>query len=103
VCTEAIKRNVQSYNDEMKRISAASSSTLRKWENRLLKVEGERSRAIDAVVRGIVEPEDVRERIACLKQEKQRSKATWNGFSHQKLPSFCTRLQWLLTCTAWMT
>jgi site-specific DNA recombinase len=69
---EAIKLYVQSYNDEMKKLTATSSSALHKLENRLLKVEGELSRAIDAIVRGIVEPEDVREKIACLKQEKQR-------------------------------
>jgi site-specific DNA recombinase len=72
---EAIKLYVQSYNDEMKRLSVASSSTLRKLKNRLLKVEGELNRAIDAVVRSIVAPEDMRERIACLKQEKQKIEA----------------------------
>jgi site-specific DNA recombinase len=83
---EAIKLYVQSYNDEMKRLSAASSSTLHKLENRLLKVEGELSRAIDAVVRGIVEPEDVRERIAGLKQEKQKIEIDLERFQSSKTP-----------------
>jgi hypothetical protein len=45
---EAIARYVWSYNDEVKRLSAASSSMLRKLENRLLKVEGELRRAMDS-------------------------------------------------------
>jgi site-specific DNA recombinase len=83
---EAIKLYVQSYNDEMKRLSAASSSTLHKLKNRLVRVEGELGRAIDAVVRGIVEPEDMRERIACLKQEKQKIEDELEGLQLSKIP-----------------
>jgi site-specific DNA recombinase len=83
---EAIARYVLAYNDEMKRLSAASSSTLGKLENRLSKVEGELSRAIDAIVRGIVEPEDMRGRIANLKQEKQKIKTNLEGIQSSKSP-----------------
>src|SRR5262245_27744635 len=83
---EAIKLYVQSYTDEMKKLSAASSSTLHKLENRLVRVEGELSRAIDAVVRGIVEPEDMRERIACLKQEKQKIEGDLERLQSSKIP-----------------
>jgi len=83
---EAIKLYVQSYNDEMKRLSAASSSILHKLENRLLKVEGELSRAIDAVVHGVVEPEDKREKIACLKQEKQKIEIDLERLQSSKTP-----------------
>jgi site-specific DNA recombinase len=81
---EAIKLYVQSYNDEMKRLSASSSSTLRKLENRLVKIEGELSRAMDAIVRGIVEPEDMRERSPVRSGRSKKSKTTCNSFNPRK-------------------
>jgi site-specific DNA recombinase len=69
---EAIKRYIQAYNEEMRRLSASSSSSLRKKRNQLAKVDGEIQRAIDAIMRGVLEAEDVRERIATLKEEKKR-------------------------------
>jgi site-specific DNA recombinase len=69
---DAIKRYVQSYNEEMRRLSASSSSLLRKNRNQLAKIDGEIQRAIDAVMRGVLEAEDVRERIAALKAENKR-------------------------------
>jgi site-specific DNA recombinase len=83
---EAIKLYLQSYNDEMKRLSATSSSKVGKLENRLAKAEGELSRAIDAIMRGIVDPEDVRERIACLKQEKQKIEGELERLQSSKIP-----------------
>jgi site-specific DNA recombinase len=82
----AIKLYIQSYNDEMKRLSATSSSALRKLENRLLKAEGELNHAIDAVVRGIVEPEDMRERIASLKQDKKKIEGDLERLESSKRP-----------------
>jgi site-specific DNA recombinase len=83
---EAIARYVWSYNDEMKRLSAASSSTLIKLENRLVKVQGELTRAMDAIVRGIVDPEDMRERIASLKQEKKKIESELARLQASKSP-----------------
>jgi site-specific DNA recombinase len=83
---KAIKLYVQSYNDEMKRLSATSASALCKLRNRLGKVEGELSRAIDAVVRGIVEPEDMRDRIARLKQEKKKIEGDLERLQSSKTP-----------------
>ena len=100
---EAIKLYVQSYNDEMKRLSANSSSASRKLENRLIRVKGELNRAIDALLRGIVEPDDVREKIASLKQEKKDVEVELNRIDASKTPVVCTRPQWLLTCVAWIT
>src|SRR4029078_3922153 len=68
---QAIERYVKSYNEEMKKLYASSSSVLRKIRNRCANVEGEIARAIDAIMRGILEAEDVRDRIAGLKAEKE--------------------------------
>jgi flagellar capping protein FliD len=69
---EAIKQFVQTYNDEMKRLSASSSSVLREKQRRLAKVDGEIQRALAAVMRGAFEADDVREKVATLKDERKK-------------------------------
>ena len=69
---EAIKRYVHSYNEEMKRLAATSSSELTKLQNQLDRVKGEIDRAVNALMRGIVEAEDVREKIAARKLEEKK-------------------------------
>jgi site-specific DNA recombinase len=82
----AIKRYVQSYNEEMKRLSASSSSLLRKNRNQLAKVDGEIQRAIDAVMRGVFEAEDIRERITALKAEKKRLEGEIGRIEQSRAP-----------------
>ncbi len=83
---EAIGRYVKSYNEEMKKLSASSSSVLRKIRNRCANVEGEIARAIDAIMRGILDAEDVRDRIAGLKAEKEGLQQEICRLEHSKLP-----------------
>jgi hypothetical protein len=69
---KAIKRFLHSYNEEMKRLSATSSSSLHKLERQIDRANGEYSRLIDAVAKGIFSADDVRERATTLKRDKER-------------------------------
>jgi len=69
---EAIRRYVKSYDQEMKRLSASSSSSLQKLRSQLARVDGEIERAIDAIICGVLEAEDVGDRIAAMKAEKKK-------------------------------
>jgi site-specific DNA recombinase len=83
---EVIKRYVKSYNEEMKRLSASSSSLLRKLQNRFARAEGEITRAVDAIINGILEAEDVRDRVAELKEEKRRLEQEISQIEQSKAP-----------------
>ena len=83
---EAIKRYVQSYAQEMKRLSASASSSLQKLRSRLAKVDGEIERAIDAIIRGVLEAGDVGDRIAALKAEKKKLEGQISHIEQSKSP-----------------
>ena len=83
---EAIKRYVQSYAQEMKRLSASASSSLQKLRSRLAKVHGEIERAIDAIIRGVLEAGDVGDRIAALKAEKKKLEGQISHIEQSKTP-----------------
>ena len=83
---EAIKRYVHSYNEEMKRLAATSSSELTKLQNQLDRVKGEIDRAVNALMRGIVEAEDVREKIAARKLEEKKLEEDIRRLESSKTP-----------------
>jgi site-specific DNA recombinase len=83
---EAIKRYVQSYNEEMRRLSASSSSLQRKLQSQFARVDGEIERAIDAIMRGVLEAGDVGDRIAALKAEKKKLEEQISRIGQSKSP-----------------
>jgi len=64
---EAYARN---YNEERQRLAASSTSTRAKLEAKRTRIESERQRNIDLVVKQIIGGDDARERIAELKAQR---------------------------------
>jgi site-specific DNA recombinase len=83
---EAIRQFVQSYNEEMKRLASSSSSALHKKKQRHAKVEGEIQRIIDAVAKGVLEHDDVRERLPRLKTERDALQQEIDQIEMSKAP-----------------
>jgi site-specific DNA recombinase len=64
---EAYARN---YNEERQRFAAGSTSTRAKLEAKRTRIEGERQRNIDLVIKQIIGEDDARDRIADLKAQR---------------------------------
>jgi len=64
-----IEAYVRKYNEERKRLAATAIATRTKIERKRDRLEGERQRAIDMVIKGVIGEEDARARIAELKAQ----------------------------------
>jgi CRISPR/Cas system-associated exonuclease Cas4 (RecB family) len=62
-----IEAYARSYNEERRRLAANSTSTRAKLEAKRSRIESERQRNIDLVIKQITGEDDARERIAELK------------------------------------
>jgi site-specific DNA recombinase len=69
---EAITQYVHSYNAEMKRLSASASTDLRTMQTRLAAINCEIQRALDAVMQHVFDADDVKDKVAALKQEREK-------------------------------
>ncbi len=61
---------VRYYNEERQRLAASSTSTRTKLEGKRDRIESERQRNIDLVVKQVIEGDDARGRIAELKAQR---------------------------------
>ena len=67
-----IETYVRTYNSERKRLAGNASSERLRLEAKRDRIEGERQRNIDLVIRYVISEEDAKQRIAELKQERLR-------------------------------
>ncbi len=65
-----IEADARNYNEERQRLVASSTSTRAKLEAKRTRIESERQRNIDLVVKQIIGEDDARERIAELKAQR---------------------------------
>ena len=77
----AIELYLKVYNEERQRLASEASRNRTQVECRLTSVEGELKRVVDLVVRGIIEDQDAKERLAKLKQERAELAATLEGIA----------------------
>jgi len=70
-----IESYARKYNEERQRLAAAATATRARLESKRARIESERQRNIDMVVKGIIEEEDARQRIADLKAQRLQVEA----------------------------
>ncbi|WP_349629023.1 zinc ribbon domain-containing protein [Bradyrhizobium diazoefficiens] len=70
-----IETYVRNYNSERERFAGNASSERLRLEAKRDRIEGERQRNIDLVIRYVISEEDAKQRIAELKQERLRVEA----------------------------
>src|SRR5215470_19179051 len=70
-----IESYARKYNEERQRLAAAATATRTRLESKRARIESERQRNIDMVVKGIIEEEDARQRIAELKAQRLQVEA----------------------------
>ncbi|WP_352494547.1 MULTISPECIES: recombinase family protein [unclassified Mesorhizobium] len=66
---------VRNYNEERQRLAARASNVRVTLETKIARIEAERQRSIDLVVKGIIGDDDARERIAELKDRRIEAEA----------------------------
>jgi hypothetical protein len=65
-----IETYARKYDEERQRLAAAANATRTRLESKHARIENERQRNIDMVVKGVLEEEDARQRIADLKAQR---------------------------------
>jgi Recombinase zinc beta ribbon domain len=65
-----IESYARKYNEERQRLAAAANATRARLESKHARIESERQRNIDMVVKGVIEEDDARQRIADLKARR---------------------------------
>ncbi len=65
-----IETYARKYNEERQRLAASATATRARLEAKRDRIEGERQRNIDLVVKGVIGEDDARERIASLKAQR---------------------------------
>jgi len=65
-----IESYARKYNEERQRLAATATATRTRLEAKHARIESERQRNIDMVVKGVIEEDDARQRIAHLKAER---------------------------------
>jgi len=63
---------VRAYNAERKKAALASASSKGKAQSQLASLAAERERMVGLIVRGVIEEEDGRVRLAAMKAERLR-------------------------------
>jgi site-specific DNA recombinase len=67
-----IETNVRKYNSERERLAGDAAAVRARLEAKLDRIEGERRRNIDLVIKYVISEEDAKQRIAELKEERLR-------------------------------
>jgi hypothetical protein len=78
----------RNYNEERQRLAAGSTSTRAKLEAKRTRIESERQRNIDLVVKQIIGEDDARGRIAELKAQRLQTEAELAAL--EEVPSIVT-------------
>ncbi len=77
---------VRNYNRERERLAGDAAATRTRLEAKRDRIEGERQRNIDLVIRYVISEEDARQRIAELKEERQRVEAELAALEEAPVP-----------------
>ncbi len=77
---------VRNYNRERERLTGDAAATRTRLEAKRDRIEGERQRNIDLVIRYVISEEDARQRIAQLKEERQRVEAELAALEEAPVP-----------------
>ena len=67
---QLIESYARKYNEERQRLAATASATRARLDAKHARIEGERQRNIDMVVKRVIEEDDARQRIADLKAQR---------------------------------
>ncbi|WFU20797.1 hypothetical protein [Bradyrhizobium sp. CB3481] len=81
-----IETYVRNYNGERVRLAGNASSERLRLEAKRDRIEGERQRYIDLVIRYVISEEDAKQRIAELKQERLRLEAELAALEEAPIP-----------------
>ncbi|WP_309085773.1 recombinase family protein [Chelativorans sp.] len=66
-----IEAYARKYNEERRRLAGEAADRRSRLETKRTRVEGERQRTVDLVIRGVIGDDDARMRIAELKQQRE--------------------------------
>ncbi len=81
-----IETYVRNYNRERERLAGDAAATRTRLEAKRDRIEGERQRNIDLVVRYVISEDDARQRIAELKEERERVEAELAALEEAPVP-----------------
>jgi site-specific DNA recombinase len=70
-----IESYARKYNEERQRLASTAAATRTRLEAKHARVESERQRNIDMVIKGVIEEDDARQRIADLKAQRLQIEA----------------------------
>jgi hypothetical protein len=85
---QLIEAYARKYNEERRRLAAGASATRARLEAKRTRIESERQRMIDLVIKGIIGEEDARERIVELKAQRVDVEAELAGL--EEAPTIIT-------------
>src|SRR5215831_1717440 len=81
-----IETYVRKYNSERERLAGGATATRKRLEAKRHRIEGERQRNIDLVIRCVISEEDAKQRIAELKEERLRVEAELAALEEAPVP-----------------
>jgi site-specific DNA recombinase len=81
-----IEAYVRKYNSERERLAGDAAATRKRLEAKRDRIEGERQRNIDLVIRYVISEEDAKQRIAELKDERLRVEAELAALEEAPIP-----------------
>ncbi len=92
-----IETYVRNYNSERKRLARNAAAERTRLEVKRDRIEGERQRNIDLVIKYVISEEDAKQRITELKEERLRVEAELPALEETPTPSHCIRQRWTAT------
>ena len=81
-----IETYVRSYNRERERLAGNAAAVRTRLEAKRDRIEGERQRNIDLVIKYVISEEDAKQRIAELKEERLRVEAELAALDEAPVP-----------------
>jgi hypothetical protein len=76
-----IQAYVRAYNTEREKAAATANTARARMESRLANLAAERRRMVDLIVKGVVDEEDGRDRLAAMKARRQELEAELAGLA----------------------
>jgi len=81
-----IEAYVRSYNSERERLAGDAVAVRARLEAKRGRIEGERQRNVDLVIKYVISEEDAKQRIAELKEERLRVEAELAALEEAPVP-----------------
>jgi hypothetical protein len=90
-----IETYVRSYNSERERLAGNASAVRTRLEAKRDRIESERQRNIDLVIKYVISEDDAKRRISGVKEERLRVEAELAPLKRRLSPSRCTQRPWI--------